>query len=84
MIGSKFTCGPFAEAKERIEDFGTALYFSQLFYETIQQHQDLTDELDEAKKAEDDEKVKQLEQQIYFIESICTIENFIELPYSEN
>ena len=82
--GSTFTCGPFADVKERIEDFGTALYFSQLYYETILQHQELVIQLTEAQKDNDEELVKEIEQQICFIENLCTIENFIELPNSEN
>ena len=84
MIGGKFICGPFADVVERIEDFGNSLYFSQLYYETIQQHQDLIVKLNEAKDAEDDEKIKELQKQIYFIESICSMENFVEIPSLEN
>ena len=84
MKNSSFICGPFADVVERIEDFGTSLYFSQLYLETIQQHQDLILKLNEAKDAQDYEKIKELKKQIYFIESICSMDNFTELPFSEN
>lgn len=81
---SKFNCGPFAEVVKNMEDFGTALYFSQLYYETIQQHQDLVIKLEEARNSDDQDVIDELEKQIYFIESICSIENFTEFPSTEN
>ena len=61
-----FTCGPFAEVVQRIEDFGTALYFAQLYYDTMMEHQKLTVKLLEAQKENDSELIKDLEQQICF------------------
>jgi hypothetical protein len=84
MRSLSFTCGPFADVVKRIEDFGTALYFSQLYNETILDYQSLTNKLDDAREDNDEEQVKALEKQICFIENICSIENFSETPYSEN
>lgn len=79
-----FTCGPFAEVQNRIEDFGTALYFSQLYFETIMDLNVLIEKLELAKETEDKDRVKDLEEQICFIEKVCSLENFDEQPFSEN
>jgi|TARA_B100000900_G_C20467046_1_gene669719 hypothetical protein len=79
-----FTCGPFADVVQRIEDFGTALYFAQLYYDTMMEHQKLTVKLLEAQKENDSELIKDLEQQICFIEHACQITDLLDLPYSEN
>ena len=51
-----FTCGPFAEILDRVEDFGSGLYFSQLYYDTIMEHQELEVQLSQAKEEDDDDK----------------------------
>ena len=77
-----FTCGPFAKIKQRIEDFGSGLYFSQLYYDTIMEHQQLEIQLSEAKENDNDELVKVLEEQICFIENACQLEAMFDLPYT--
>ena len=84
MRSTVFTCGPFAEVQGRIEDFGTALYFSQLYFETIMDLNVLQEKLELARETEDNEKVKALEEQLCFIEKVCSLENFDEQPFSEN
>tara|TARA_B100001094_G_scaffold141587_1_gene137237 strand:- start:5835 stop:6092 length:258 start_codon:yes stop_codon:yes gene_type:complete len=84
MRGLGFTCGPFAEVKDRIENFGTALYFTQLYYDTMMQHQELVVQLSEAQNENDAALVKELEEQICFIEHACQITDILDLPYSEN
>jgi hypothetical protein len=84
MKSAVFTCGPFAEVHNRIDDFGTALYFSQLYFETIMDLNVLIEKLELAKQTEDKDKVKELEKQICFIEKVCSLENFDEQPFSEN
>tara|TARA_Y100000114_G_C11631026_1_gene264427 strand:- start:127 stop:381 length:255 start_codon:yes stop_codon:yes gene_type:complete len=84
MRSAVFTCGPFAEVQGRIEDFGTALYFSQLYFETIMDLNVLLEKLELARETEDKEEVKALEEQICFIEKVCSLENFDEQPFSEN
>ena len=71
MRGLGFTCGPFAEVKDRIENFGTALYFTQLYYDTMMQHQELVVQLSEAQNENDAALVKELEEQICFIFLTC-------------
>tara|TARA_Y100001937_G_C7044938_1_gene296386 strand:+ start:319 stop:573 length:255 start_codon:yes stop_codon:yes gene_type:complete len=84
MRSVSFTCGPFAEAQTRIEDFGTALYFSQLYFETIMDLNTLLEKLELARESEDKDRVKALEEQICFIEKICSLDNFDEQPFSDN
>tara|TARA_Y100000592_G_C5470489_1_gene319200 strand:- start:1491 stop:1745 length:255 start_codon:yes stop_codon:yes gene_type:complete len=81
---SSFTCGPFAKITQRIEEFGTGLYFSQLYYDTIMEHQQLELKLTEARKTQDDELIKSLEEKICFIENACQIEAMFDLPYTIN
>lgn len=84
MRGSGFTCGPFADVVRRIEDFSTALYFTQLYYDTMMEHQKLTVKLVAAKEDNDTDRIKEIEEQICFIEHACQITDMLDLPYSEN
>ena len=84
MKSAGFTCGPFADVLVRAESFGTSLYFTQLYYDTMMQHQELIVQLSDAKKEKDDDLIKELEQQICFIEHACQITDMLDLPYSEN
>tara|TARA_B100000683_G_C11999029_1_gene353021 strand:+ start:90 stop:344 length:255 start_codon:yes stop_codon:yes gene_type:complete len=81
---SYFTCGPFAKINERIEEFGTSLYFSQLYDDTIKEHQKLEVKLQKAIDKKDEELIKSLEEQICFIERACQIEAMFDLPYVIN
>ena len=84
MRSSVFTCGPFAKVKERIEEFGSGLYFSQLYNDTIIEYQQLELKLLKAKEDDDNELIKILEEQICFIENACQIEAMLDLPYTVN
>tara|TARA_B100000989_G_scaffold46334_2_gene29904 strand:+ start:6130 stop:6387 length:258 start_codon:yes stop_codon:yes gene_type:complete len=84
MKSTGFSCGPFADVLKRVDDFGTSLYFSQLYYETMMQHQELVVQLKLAKNNDDPDLIKELEEQICFIEHACQITDLIDLPFSEN
>jgi hypothetical protein len=84
MRGAGWTCGPFAEIRDRIEDFGTALYFSQLYYDTILEHQELTNKLKKAEEDQDEELIRTLQEQICFIEKMCSLDVNTEQLHSEN
>jgi hypothetical protein len=84
MRSANFTCGPFAEVKERIEDFGTALYFSQLYYDTIMELKTLQEKLQKAKDEDNKARTRALKEQILFIENICSIDNFDAGNYPDN
>ncbi len=81
---SHFTCGPFAKIMDRVEEFGTSLYFSQLYDDTIREHQELEVKLELAKQEKDEDLIKSLEEQICFIERACQIEAMFDLPYVIN
>jgi len=79
-----FTCGPFAEILDRVEDFGSGLYFSQLYYDTIMEHQELEVQLSQAKEEDDDLLIKEIERQICFIENACKLTQLTDLPNLDN
>lgn len=70
MIGySIFTCGPFADASKSVELFAASLYFSQVYHETMMEHEKLEIKLKEAKENNDELATKHIEEQISFIEN---------------
>ena len=44
----------------------------------------LLEKLELARESEDKDRVKALEEQICFIEKICSLDNFDEQPFSDN
>lgn len=79
-----FTCGPFAKVLETVEDFGTGLYFSQLYNDTIMEHQELEVQLIQARVDDDELLVKELEKQICFIENACKLTSLTDIPNLDN
>jgi len=84
MKKSFFTCGPFAKIVESAEDFGTGLYFSQLYHETIKEHQNLELQLIDAINEQDDLLIRELEKQICFIENACKLTQLTDIPNLDN
>jgi hypothetical protein len=50
-----FTCGPFAESAEMVEEFGSKMYFSYLFSDSIKKHEEIQKKYEEALLLEDEE-----------------------------
>jgi len=68
--------GPFADNKEAIEKFGTNVYISHLYSETIQELFEAEKELDVAKKLEAAEsEIALLEERVKFLESVVSLAN---------
>ena len=53
--GAFFTCGPFAESADRVEDFGNKMYFSYLFSDSMKKHEETKKKYEEALLLEDEE-----------------------------
>mgnify|MGYP003130480589 FL=1 len=69
--------GPFQEAIDSIEQFGSNLYVSHLYQETIEELLEAQKELEASEKTEDKE-LDDLEKRVFFLESIVSLasENF--------
>lgn len=50
-----FTCGPFAESANMVEEFGSKMYFSYLFSDSIKKHAEIQKKYEEALLSEDEE-----------------------------
>ena len=50
-----FTCGPFAETADIVEDFANKMYFSYLFSDSLKKHQETQKKYEEALLLEDEE-----------------------------
>ncbi len=49
------TCGPFAESAEMVGEFGSKMYFSYLFSDSIKKHEEIQKKYEEALLLEDEE-----------------------------
>ena len=61
--------GPLALARQSAADFGTSLYFAQLFAESVRKHQELQQEYEKAVETNDEEEIAQTKLQMSIHES---------------
>lgn len=70
----KIQVGPFAAAADNIYDFGTGLYLSYLYEQTVSELLEAERELDVARKMSSEEsEIKDLQEKVYFLESVVTL-----------
>lgn len=77
------TVGPFLAAANALEDFGSNLYFSAILQETIDQHLQIESELEEAREAEDTEKVLQLETDLALLEGAYQLSSLAHSDHNQ-
>ena len=73
-VNNFFNSGPFAENLKKIDQFGSNIYMSYLYGQTLSELQEAQRELGMAVEMDDDEdEIKILEQKIIFLESVITL-----------
>ena len=55
LSNSMFTCGPFAESADIVEEFANKMYFSYLFSDSMKKHEELQKEYEEAIESDDED-----------------------------
>ena len=68
-----FTGGPFAENSKRLGRFGTGLYFSYLFDDSLKRHQELEKEYQDALLEDDNELATLRRNELEMMEGIYKV-----------
>jgi hypothetical protein len=68
-----FTGGPFAENSKRLGSFGTGLYFSYLFGDSLKRHQELEKEYQDALLEDDNELATLRRNELEMMEGIYKV-----------
>jgi len=73
LSNSMFTCGPFAESADIVEEFANKMYFSYLFSDSMKKHEELQKEYEEAIESDDEDAAKACLAELRLMEGVYKV-----------